>query len=373
MTSLTTNLRKAAILMRSVDAETAASLLAQFSPAEAKSIRMAIQSLGRIDADERSDVAAEFRRVGSMVAEDPRRGVELDISSTATTGAARFSQDPSAGKPFEFLEQARAESLVPYLAREHGQTVAVVLSYLPPRRAAEVLAALPAKLQAETIERLTTLGETDPASLEVLERELAEWVARRQATRSRDARRPDVVSDILAAADGTARNGILANLMQVNRALAERMAPSLAEKPPVANATVPAEAASKPSATVYPAPTERDHPLTHTASCRPRKSQPQIAFDDLARLDAPLLAKVLKAVDAEVWVLALAAANDAVVERIAAQMPRRAAKAFRRRLRQLGPTRLRDVEAAQQEAVSVASKMIEQRANYRSESRAFSS
>jgi flagellar motor switch protein FliG len=374
MRSLTTNLRKAAILLRSVDAETATTLLAQLSPADAESIRTAIQALGPIDVEERADVAAEFRQVGLIVAEDPRRGVELAISSAAGTQLANTAQTPSGGKPFEFLEQARVESLVPYLAREHGQTVAVVLSYLPPRRAAEVLAALPARLQAETIERLSMLGDTDPASLEVLERELAEWVARRHATRSRDARRPDAVTAILAAADDTARGEILTNLRKVNRVLAEQMAPSLTAKPAAAIAPVaaPPEVALTPESTRHLPPAGRDQRSSLNASREPRKSPPRFAFDDLARMDSMLLAKVLKAVDAEVWVLALAGASEPVVERIAKQMPRSAAKAFRRRLRQLGPTRLRDVEAAQQEVLAVASRLIEQRATNRSATRAYS-
>ena len=372
MTSLTTNLRKAAILMRSVDAETAATLLAQLSPAEAAAIRQTIQALGPIDAEERADVAAEFRRVGPIVAEDPSRGVELDISSLAATSLATSSQAPSTAEPFEFLEQARVESLVPYLAREHGQTVAVVLSYLPPRRAADVLAALPAQLQAETVERLATLGETDPASLEVIKRELAEWVARRQAGRSREARRPDAVAAILAAADDPARSGILANLRKVNRALAEQMAPSLAGAAPGAPAPSHVQDVPKHNELHNSAPAARDLPPRPIASSEPKKSRPRIAFDDLARLDSSLLAKLLKSVDAEVWALALAGANEAVVDRIAAEMPRSAAKAFRKRLRQLGPTRLRDVETAQQEVVAVAATLIEQRVTSRAATMAYS-
>ena len=89
---------------------------------------------------------------------------------------------------------------------------------------------------------------------------------------------------------------------------------------------------------------------------------PRIAFGDLARLDQATLAQLLRTVDANVWVLALAAAEEVFVERIADLMPRPTAKAFRKRLRQLGPTRLSDIEAAQQEVVAAAVQILRQRA-----------
>jgi flagellar motor switch protein FliG len=347
MNSAPTNLRKAAILIRSLDANTSAKLLSQLSPAEAKSLRLAIQSLGPIEADERADVAAEFRRVVPIAAEDPRVGVEIDFSNNESTGAETATPATrAAAKPFEFLEHARIESLVPYLAREQSQTIAVVLSYLPPDRAALVLAALPARLQAETIERLSVQGDTDRASLHVLERELAAWLSRQQSTRTRPARRTDAVAAILAAADQRTRGDILTNLAKHNRQLAEEVSPRAAvEEKSVPTAASPPVQADPPTiaAPVSPAP------------------RPRIKFDDLARLDQPALAAVLRTVESEVLVLALAGANEELVDRIATQMPRPVAKTFRQRLRRLGPTRLRDVAAAQQDVAEVATKIIQAR------------
>ena len=84
-------------------------------------------------------------------------------------------------------------------------------------------------------------------------------------------------------------------------------------------------------------------------------------FDDLARLDQSTLTAVLRAVDADLMVLALAGASDELVDRIVGSMPRGAANAFRRRLYQIGPTRLRDVEAAQREVATVAAETIQSR------------
>jgi flagellar motor switch protein FliG len=358
MSTLTTNLRKAAILIRSLDADTAAKLLGQLSPAEAKSLRLAIQALGPVEADERADVAAEFRRVSPVTAEDPRAGVELDLSSggSAVNDVAMPARQ-STTKPFDFLEHARIESLVPYLAREQSQTIAVVLSYLAPDRAALVLAALPARLQSETIERLSAQGDTDPAALHVLERELAAWLSRQQSTRTRAVRRTDTVAAILAAADESTRGSILTNLAKHNRELAEEVSPRMTVKPQENTPNVAARSPQPP----HLAAIESIHTPARIAAAVPTSptQRPRIKFDDLARLDQAALAAVLRTVESEVLVLALVGADEELIDRIATQMPRPIAKTFRQRLRQMGPTRLRDVAAAQQDVAEVAAKILQ--------------
>lgn len=97
----------------------------------------------------------------------------------------------------------------------------------------------------------------------------------------------------------------------------------------------------------------------------PRSEVPAAAgslrFDDLAAFDRSTLTALLREVDANVMVLALADSDDELVERIARQMPRQVASVFLRQLRRLGPTRLRDVEAAQQAVVAVAARVLEAR------------
>src|SRR5687767_10750387 len=145
------NLRKAAVLIRSLDADTAATMLAQLSPEEARTLRAAIRALGPIDAEEQADVAAEFRRISPLAAESTADGVQLTLTAAQQQLDHTLPSTPQGAKSskrFEFLEQAPVDALVPYLEREHVQTIAVVLSHLRPERAAAVLAALTGKRQA---------------------------------------------------------------------------------------------------------------------------------------------------------------------------------------------------------------------------------
>jgi flagellar motor switch protein FliG len=372
MVQLTANLRKAAVFIRSLDSETATTLLAQLSPGEAQALRAAIRSIGTLDPDEQADVIAEFRTARPLATQTASEGVELELSMTDANSrpyelvSAQFNT--SAAKRFEFLERAPIDALVPYLAREHAQTIAVVLSYLPPRRAAEVLAGLPDKLQADTVERLAVLGETDPESVVVLEKEIAAWLASRANGNGADLHSTNAAASILAATDALTRSEIVKNLRSRNAALAKLFEPADASRPKrrprTTDVSVQAAACADRLARGVqdsahkrlssPSLAQR-HPRTSTA--RPQ-CLPHFPFDDLIRLDNRDLAAVLSEVDSNVLVLALAGSTDALVDRVCGQMSARTARSFRRLLRKLGPTRLSDVELAQRAVAEVAARRL---------------
>jgi flagellar motor switch protein FliG len=378
MPNIPNNLRKAAILIRSLDPEMAATLLAQLPAADADAVRRAIATLGPVDAEEQDDVVAELRRTVPVSGAAKSAGVELTLSpETISPQCAHYGDRlpslaaaKSSGSRFEFLERAPIASLVPYLSREHVQTIAVVLSHLTPARAATVLAALPARQQSSTLERLSAIGETDAESVKVVEQELAAWLASQSANHHRG--RPLGAADaILAAADAPTRERILANLKSQNSHLAARFNGANSPPPAKPPARPLDRSPTKPQsrlesrfgsqldslraarATLSPSsalPTERKPvPL-------PPKSKPASTFhfDDLLRLDDVALQQVLRGVDTNVLLLALVGSTDELIRRITALMPRRAAKAFRRQLTRLGPTRLSDVEQAQQSIAQAA-------------------
>lgn len=377
MSSNMQNLRKAAVFLRSLDADTAARLLAQLSPDEAQQLRAAARTLGSLDPIEQAEVSAEFHRAKTPGGRTAPKGVELEISSAAASGVAEFGEPPVAQKRFEFLEHAPVEALVRFLSREHVQTIAVVLSYLPPRRAAAVVAALPAALQAEAIERLSQLGDTDPDSLTVLERELSDWLAHRSNGRHSAAGRGDAALAILAASDVATRNEIMANLAARKAQLAKQLSPLLPTQPPrddgrtlaAGRRNIQAEAletgewksrtngsdTSPPGAqhSLPPGP-QPISPRLDIQFPRPAAPAPRFDFDDLLVLSAAELAAVLRDVHPSVLVLALVGSSDELIDRICEQLPKRAGKAFRRQLGRIGPTRLSDVEAAQRLIASVA-------------------
>ena len=119
----TNSLRKAAVLLRSLDSETATLMLGQLSLEEATAIRAAIRELGAIDPEEQADVVAEFRRVRPIATETGSSGVELSLSSAAEHGTVaeqEIAPTTPSSQRFEFLATAPTAALVPFLAREHA-------------------------------------------------------------------------------------------------------------------------------------------------------------------------------------------------------------------------------------------------------------
>jgi flagellar motor switch protein FliG len=375
ITNPNANLRKAVVFIRSLDSETAATMLGQLTPEEAAKLRDAIRAVGAIDPEEQADVAAEFRSARPIAAESVTAGVELEITSREAGLEATTDNPPSAapGRPFHFLEDAPIDILVPYLAREHAQTIAVVLSQLPPPRAASILAALPEKVQAETVDRIAALGETDPASVIVVERELAAWLARRTTGRPGNARRNDVVSSILAAADGRARARIIASLRAHKVELANALAPMTAAPdlaPPLRRRKDPVELNKIAAGTTnrsfaggahvsLPVDSQVDIRRNRARAVAPDLTPSQgLQFDDLIHLDNRALAAVLREVNLNVLVLALAGSKEELIRRVCGHLPKRSTRLLRRELRRMGPTRLSDVEAAQHAVALVAAKQL---------------
>lgn len=361
MPTIDPNLRKAAVMLRSLDGDTAALMLAQLSPQEAAVIREAMRAVGAVSLDEQAHVVAELRGASTPKKSASTGDVELSLSSAFqndSIGKASDAQSAARSSRFEFLEKAPITALVPYLAREHAQTVAVVLSHLPPQRAAAVLAELPQQLQVETIERLSTLGETDPETVSILERELEAWFSKRSQPRS-DGRR-NTMATILAAADAKARSQILGGMKNRN---ITSTGPDAKQRPSQRSSIKPmSDSRQKSGAPAMSAtnPPRHDDRSGLVEVRRPLRVS-RDAFDDLMHLDSRTLTSVLRQMDASVLALALADSREELVDRICENMPKRTARAFRRELRNLRPTRLSDVQAAQQAVVQIAAQELASR------------
>ena len=344
-------------------------LLAQLSPQEAAALREAIRALGEIHPEETSDVVAEFRRMRPMAADRDAHGVELHLTSPPAANVPFESKMASthSTRRFEFLDHAPADTIVAYLSREHVQTIAVVLSHLPPNRAATVLGGLPDKTQAETLERLSMLGETDPESLVVLEHEIAAWLDKRSGARRAAVGANSTVDSILAAANPATRTAIVANLKSHKSELADRLRIKdktiSSKQPPARDERKPPAIPKASRATSRQLDLLKSQVQTQLAKTESLAAAalPTVAFEQLIHFDDAALAAVLADVDGRILMLALAGSSPELIDRISRQMPKRLSRTFRKQLQQLGPTRLADVEAAQQTLCRIAAQQINRR------------
>jgi flagellar motor switch protein FliG len=304
-------IRKAAILVASLDQAAADVLLHQLGPERADLVRQAVAYLDEIGTDERQRIVEEFRRIGPMVPGPAPSGIELDRlpvrraepKSSSATAAAVAGDEPL---PFEFLRDAEDEKLSHLLSGERPPTVALVLSNLPAERAGEVLARLPQPMQIDVIRRLADLDNTDPETLREIERALeARWLRQFAIDRQRAAG-PETVAKILAACDPGVRGRILENLAA------------------------------------------HDQPLAEQFGDRP------IAFDDIAQFDDSVLLAVYRSAKPEVFQAAFLGVPPALLERLLRRLSREEAKRLRHKLEHPGPIRLSDVEEARRQIAVLA-------------------
>lgn len=299
-------LRRAAILVLSLDDATADAVLDQLPESDAALVRRMMVDLDRVDADEERRTIDEFLRRRTA----PRRdlGVELALGLAQKIDFVRPTDAaaPDDNRPFAFLRAARGENITPMITGEHPQTIAVVVSHLPDDRAAAVLASLDADLQAEVIQRLIDLDQADPEVIREVERALeSRMLEQTQAERRRESGLASVAR-MLDAAEPSLRRTIMTKLSRQDRGLAERLRPQRFE------------------------------------------------FEDLYEVDDATLATIIAAAGMEISRLALAGADDSLLERIVKPLTPPEAKKMRRLIEQLGPIRLSDVEDAQREVARIA-------------------
>jgi flagellar motor switch protein FliG len=140
--------RKAAILLRSLSASQRAVLLA------------------KLDVVQSSAVAAEMNRL-ETVAGAEQEAVVREFTELRTHRPDRSPPPPAL--PFDFLGDLEADELLELLEDEHPRTISLVLCYVPPRTAAEVLARLTSDQQFAVVCRIATMREPGPKILRDVE------------------------------------------------------------------------------------------------------------------------------------------------------------------------------------------------------------
>jgi len=338
------SLRKAAILIDSLDAASADKLLEQLPLDRALEIRRAVIDLGSITEQERAIVVREFMRGNSPSMTVDDCGVELDDSL-----AERLELSQSDGEenetddlvPFGFLHQASGETLALLLHSEHPQTIAIVTTYLVPERSADLLKRLPLELQTEVVTRIAAIEEIDPEIIREVEQTLQALLSDESKLKERPLAGLDVVRSILSVADSGTREELLSNLARQDASFASQLGTNwlATEQHSHSNGPVQRDAFELQSE-------ETELPAM------------VFQFDELCKLDNESLARLLHESDPSMTILALTGARPEFVDRIMRQLSAREAKLLMRRLEHSGPLRLRDIDHAQQHLAQLAGDLV---------------
>src|SRR5690606_1505621 len=75
-------------------------------------------------------------------------------------------------RPFDFIRRTDPAHLLNFIQNEHPQTIALILCYLEPQKAANILSSLPHQIQADVAKRIATMERVSPDVLREVERVL---------------------------------------------------------------------------------------------------------------------------------------------------------------------------------------------------------
>jgi flagellar motor switch protein FliG len=216
----------------------------------------------------------------------------------------------SAGsRTLESLEMVDAKSLANFLVNEHAQTVAVILAHLEPEKKGEVLKRLPESLQAEAVLRMAKLDHVDPELIEEIDRVLKVQLANTATVEQASLGGVQPVAEMLNVMDKNTETAIMSRLEEKDPLLAEEI----------------------------------------------RKLM--FVFDDIVKIDDRGIQALLKEVPNDKLLLALKTSTEEIRTKVFKNISARAAEMLKEDLSNLGPSRLSDVEGAQQEIVNVARRL----------------
>lgn len=305
---------KAAIFLLALGEEHTARLFEYMDEEEIMEISQTMATLGKVSAGiiERLfvDFAEQMSSTSSLVGtlDSTERLLMKVMGKDKVNQIMEEIRGPAGRTMWEKLGNVNEEVLANFLQKEYPQTVAVVMSKITPDHAARVLAMLPEGFAMEVINRMLKMEAIQKEVLDDVERTLrTEFMSNLARTNRRDSH--EMMAEIFNNLDRTVEQRFMAVL--------EETEPDSAEK--IRNL--------------------------------------MFTFEDLGSLDPASIQTVIRAIDKDKLPIALKGATDSLRDLFFSNMSERAAKILREDMAALGPTRLKDVEEAQQYIVNTTKEL----------------
>jgi flagellar motor switch protein FliG len=301
-----TGKQKAAILLISLGPDVSAQVYKHLSEEEIEKLSLEISSVKKVDSGMKEEVLEQFHQTA----------LAQDYISQGGIGYAKTVLEKAFGKqeasdiinrltsslqvrPFDFARKADPQQLLNFIQSEHPQTIALILSYLDPEQAGQILSSLPQELQADVAKRIATMDSTSPEIISQVEQVLEKNISASLMDDYTQTGGIQAVVEVLNGVDRSTERTILDSL--------EIQDPELADE----------------------------------------IKKRMFVFEDIVILDNRAIQRVIREVENEDLRLALKVASDEVKEIIFKNMSQRMAETFRDEMEYMGPVRLKDVEEAQ--------------------------
>ncbi|QWC84726.1 flagellar motor switch protein FliG [Nocardioidaceae bacterium] len=318
--STDSGVHKAAVLLIQLGKDKAAAIMKHLSEAEVEAITSEVARLDRVSGEEARSVLEEFSEMTAARAHIKNGGLglaqellEQSLGKERAEEVIARLNAAAVAMPFQFLHRADPAQLRSFIADEHPQVIALVLSHMTPDKASLLLSGLPPEQQARVAHRIAVMDRTSPDIVRAVE-----------ATLERK------LSSVLQSNTMSKVGGIgpLVNIINRSDRSTER--------------------------TIVEGLATLDQQLADEVKSR------MFMFEDVVNLDDRSVQLVLRQVDTADLALALKGVKDEVREKITGNLSSRAAENLLEEVELLGAVRLAQVEEAQQAVIRVIRTLEEQ-------------
>ncbi len=306
--------RKAAILLVLIGDTASAELIKQLSDDEVQLVSREIARIRTISSEQAESILDEFYQM--VVAKDfvVKGGIDyakkILISAFGPEVAKKMYDRlvKALGNDvanLDILQKADPQQLAKFVHSEHPQTIALVLSHLNPSQAAALLASLPPGMRADVALRMASLDQISP--------EIISKIA-------------NIIGEKLSALGEFSRQsygGVRAVAEMFNRL------------------------DSVTSKEILEVIEERNAPLVETIR------HLMFVFEDLLLIDQTGIKEILSRVDRKILTVALKGTSDQLRAHFLEGMSQRGSEMLKEDMESLGPIKVRDVEAAQQQIIAL--------------------
>ncbi len=302
---------KAAALMIALGEEHGAMIWELLDDEEIKELSLAMSSLGTVEADVVEELFLEFANgvssVGSLTGsfDNTERLLNKMLPGERVSQIMDEIRGPAGRTMWDKLGNVNEVVLATYLKNEYPQTVSVILSKIKPEHASAVLSVLPDEFAMEVINRMLKMEPVQKDILDKVESTLrVEFMNNLARTSRKDSH--ETIAEIFNFLDRASETRFLTALEDRNRESAERIRALM------------------------------------------------FTFEDLQKLDATGTQTLLRNIDKDRLGLAMKGASDKIRDLFFSNMSERAAKILKEDMEAMGPVKLKDVDEAQMEIVTVA-------------------
>ncbi len=312
--------QKTAILLITLGSEVASEIMKFLNEDEINKISFEIATISSVTVEERKEILHEFIEINKAKEFLLEGGFEYAkniLSKALGSDKAieildKIKEATDIYRPFTIARKADPTQLLNIIIDEHPQTIALVLCYLQPEKAAQILSWLPDHLQNDVAYRVATIRNTSPYAVKEVERVLEYKLSNFVKPEATVIGGIESLVDMLNRVDRNTERNITSGLENQDKELAEKLRASM------------------------------------------------FVFEDIATLTSADIQKVLRNIDQKDLALALKGSSDSVKELIFSNLSKGAADNVREEIEYMGPVKLSDVEKAQQHIVANIRKLDEQ-------------